>query len=225
MGIRQIEVIKETTLAVADAKNDTILSQPIILDNHGFAVNLQLALINGGASTDIDVNYQLGYLIPKIDKSWVDVVLFKGSGLDDGTAGGTFTGIGQRNFLIEVDGTGTTDTFKWSLDRGVTWQAETVDMTIGTAIDLGDEGVTITFAAKTGHTSGASWAFTVSDIQWGDITATSLAANNNPLANSLPGVNFSTLAIKPAKYIRFQVENDDTNTAIVRLILMLMTKG
>lgn len=224
MGVREIELIPQVTLAVADDKNDTIWSNPQILDNHDFGQALMLILSNAGTSTDIDVNYQVGFKIPKIDKSWVDVVLFKGSGLDDATSGGVFTGEGQRNVLVEVDGTGATDTFKWSLDRGATWEAEEVDMSIATDIVLVD-GIAIQFAAKTGHTATDSWAFTVSDISWGDKTATSLNANNNILANGLAGIDFSSLNVDQAKYIRFQIENDHSNTAIVRLILVLMTKS
>ena len=88
----------------------------------------------------------------------VGAVTFTGSGLDDMTAGTTFTGDSVTNYKVEIDGTGTPDTFKWSDDGGSTWNVETVSMT-GSAQTLSN-GVTITFAATTGHTLADYWEFT-----------------------------------------------------------------
>lgn len=82
-----------------------------------------------------------------------------GAGLDDVTVAGTFTGTVDRRFLIEIDAADTPDTFKWSKDGGNTWEAETVAIT-GAAQAL-TEGITIAFAATTGHTLGDQWLFYV----------------------------------------------------------------
>lgn len=80
---------------------------------------------------------------------------FTGSGLDDLTSGGTYSGASPFTYRIQIDGTGTPDTFKWSKDGGTTWEAETVNIT-GAAQTL-DNGVQVTFAATTGHTLGDYW--------------------------------------------------------------------
>jgi len=110
----------------------------------------------------------------------VSAITFTGTGLNDGTSGGTYTsdyGVdghgGQDDFRVQIDGTGTPDTFKWSNDGGATWEATTVAIT-GSAQTL-ENGVTITFAATTGHTSGDRWDFTANpvyeDVYWNNESA------------------------------------------------------
>jgi|GEM_PF-3744318 len=84
-------------------------------------------------------------------------VTFTGAGLDDLTRGTVFTGDDKTDFCIQIDGEGTPDTFKWSKDGGSTWEATGVAIT-GAAQTLAD-GLTVTFAATTGHTSGDHWDF------------------------------------------------------------------
>ena len=92
-----------------------------------------------------------------IEAQYVPAATFNGAGLDDATSGGSYTGEGTTAFLVEIDGTGSPDTFRWSTDGGSTWEASTVAIT-GAAQTL-DRGVTVTFAATTGHTSGDQWTF------------------------------------------------------------------
>ena len=80
---------------------------------------------------------------------------FTGSGLDDLSTGGNPTT--GKSYKVEIDGTGTPDTFKWSDDGGTTWNATGVSIT-GNAQSL-SAGVTITFGATTGHTLGDYWTF------------------------------------------------------------------
>ena len=89
--------------------------------------------------------------------TYISAVAFDGDGLNDATSAGSFSGTTDIDFVVEIDGTGTPDTFKWSDDGGATWDTETVDIT-GSAQTLSN-GVTITFAATTGHTSGNKWTF------------------------------------------------------------------
>lgn len=89
----------------------------------------------------------------------VTAAVFTGTGLDDMTAAGPFTGSGKKSYVVEVDGTGAPDTFKWSRNGGETWAATTVPMVAGTPVAL-EDGVAVTFAASTGHTIGDKWAFT-----------------------------------------------------------------
>ena len=77
------------------------------------------------------------------------------SGLNDISSGGTFSGTVATTFEVQIDGSGTPDTFKWRKDGGT--YTSTVNIT-GSAQTLSD-GVTITFAATTGHTVGDRWIF------------------------------------------------------------------
>jgi len=84
--------------------------------------------------------------------------VFDGSGLDDMTSGGTYTGIAALDIVVEITDTAT-DKFRWSDDGGSTWQGGIKTIT-GAAQELVD-GVTVTFAAALGHTIGDIWTFSV----------------------------------------------------------------
>ena len=77
--------------------------------------------------------------------------------LDDMTSGGTYSGTTSKHYKVQIDGEGTPDTYKWSDNGGVTWNASTQAIGVG-ALAL-NTGVTITFAATTGHSSGDYWTF------------------------------------------------------------------
>jgi len=87
-------------------------------------------------------------------------ILTTGTGLDDITSGGVFNGTVPVVYTVEIDGTGTPDTFKWAKDG--TEQATTVSVSTS-AVTL-DSGVTVLWAANTSHTSGNIWTFTASGI-------------------------------------------------------------
>lgn len=100
---------------------------------------------------------------------------FYGSGLDDLTLGGTFSGGVNADFQIKITTAAGTDKFKYSNDGGQTFSAE-ISIT-GAAQSIGD-GLTITFGVTTGHTLGDIWVF---------------EALNNPLVlESSPGREFVT---------------------------------
>lgn len=79
--------------------------------------------------------------------------------LDDCTSSGTYTGDETRTFRVQIDGTGAIDTIKWSDDKGTTWQSETQKVTTTMYLSY---GITLTFGAVTGHTSGDYWDITCS---------------------------------------------------------------
>lgn len=93
----------------------------------------------------------------------ISSAVFTGSGLDDLTPGGAFTGAEPTRFKVVIDGEGTPDTFKWSKDGGLTWEATGVAVT-GAAQTL-ENGITITFGATTGHTIADAWEFTVDMVE------------------------------------------------------------
>jgi len=85
---------------------------------------------------------------------------FAGSGLDDMTAAGTHSGTEVVYYRIQIDATGTPDTFSWSNTGDTSWDATGVAIT-GAAQTL-ENGVTVTFAATTGHTDTNYWTFQAS---------------------------------------------------------------
>lgn len=93
---------------------------------------------------------------------YTGTVSFTGSGLDDMTAAGTLDNASPVDYKIKIDATGTPDSFTWSDDGGETWNAAGVDIT--GAAQILNSGITITFAATTGHTSDDYWEFTASAI-------------------------------------------------------------
>jgi len=91
-------------------------------------------------------------------------VYFVGGGLNNMTAGGTFTGDEIKYYRIQIDykdpaGLGGIDAFKWSEDFGATWHSTRVPIT-GAAQTL-SSGVTVTFATTGGHTLNDYWNFTL----------------------------------------------------------------
>ena len=117
-----------------------------------YSSQLSLVLLDGTNTGSVQAATSSTITLSNITKE-----TYSGSALDDMTSGGTFTGTSDLSYKVEIDGTGTPDTFKWSDDGGSTWDAETVAIT-GSAQTL-NNGVTVTFAATTGHTSTNSWTF------------------------------------------------------------------
>lgn len=99
--------------------------------------------------------------------TYVEPIYYDGSDLNDLTQGGALTGTSDIRFEIEIDGTGTPDTFKWrawdvSVDAAAGAYTELVAMT-GAAQAL-SSGITIQFAATTGHTIGDKWFISCKNI-------------------------------------------------------------
>ncbi len=79
--------------------------------------------------------------------------------LDDATIAGPCTaGDDEYDVEIEIDAAAATDTFKVSYDGGGSWPI-TGEAITGTPQTLGDTGLTVTFAATTGHSLADKWAF------------------------------------------------------------------
>jgi hypothetical protein len=95
----------------------------------------------------------------------VDTPTFEGLGLDDMTSGGTYSGTADSLYTITIDAIGAPDTFSWSRDGG----AVTAGVSITGSAQTLDQGVTVTFAATTGHALNDNWqvrgtAAMVSDV-------------------------------------------------------------
>ena len=86
-------------------------------------------------------------------------ITFTGGGLNDMTidASNDYNAETNKTYRVQVDGTGTPDTFKWSDDNGSTWEATEVNMA---ATNTLNNGVVIKWGATTGHTATNYWSFT-----------------------------------------------------------------
>ena len=83
----------------------------------------------------------------------VRIPVFFGTGLDDLSSGGVYTGTVDSIFTIIIDSTGTPDTFRFQKDNGTFTTGVSIT---GSGQTLSD-GVEITFAATTGHTLNEKW--------------------------------------------------------------------
>ncbi len=88
--------------------------------------------------------------------------VFTGTGLNDATSGGTYTGTDTtaQTYTVVIDATGTPDTFKWQKGAG-SW---TTGVAITGSAQTLTNGVTITFGATTGHTLNDQWVITATPI-------------------------------------------------------------
>lgn len=88
--------------------------------------------------------------------------IFLGQGLNDLDVSGIYDKNYTTLFLIEIDSTGSTDTFRWSVSYGTVedfgdWEEELVDIT-GDDQEL-ESGVSLKFDNITGHSLGDTWVF------------------------------------------------------------------
>jgi len=161
---RGFEVQKGTT--------DTVLRGFLVLyDSGGGTYKLELKYYDGswktftinssftGSQNDIDISVA-GKFLHITGVSQVNIpatTQITGSGLDDITTGGTFTGTTKTTYLVTVNGTPSPDTFTVLQDGRVI--QGTTNIT-GSAQSIGTDGVTITWGATEGHTNGDQWKFT-----------------------------------------------------------------
>jgi len=154
------------TQTLKDASKEAIIKVTILGDGSGEETDTILfdasAYAVGGAVTDTNLR-EIEYALDgfSMNLSWdastvIDAATFSGSGLDDMATSSTYTGTENKTYQVEIDGTGTPDTYKWTDNGGATYTS-TVNI-VGGAVALND-GVEITFLATTGHTLGDTWTF------------------------------------------------------------------
>jgi len=111
-------------------------------------------IINGNLDVDGD-----WLQVPKLASTIGTTSQTTGSGLNDATFAGPFTGSGgPTTYYVKITSTGTPDEFAWSKDNFSTTEATGISIT-GFKQDL-DNGITIKFNATTGHTAGDVWQMT-----------------------------------------------------------------
>lgn len=109
----------------------------------------------------------------------VDAAVFEGLGLDDLTSGGTYSGTSDSLYTITIDDDSTSpETFKWSRDGG----SETTGVSITGSAQTLDQGVTVTFAATTGHTNNDNWTVRATAAMVSDVADTGAQVSAQILA-------------------------------------------
>lgn len=89
--------------------------------------------------------------------NYIKTAVFTGSGLNDATSGGTYSGTVNATYTIILDSSAASpDTFKWKKDSG----SYTTGVVMTGAAQTLSDGVTITFAATDGHTLNDQWVIT-----------------------------------------------------------------
>lgn len=92
-----------------------------------------------------------------------DVTQTTGSGLDDLTVQGIPTDSYGAIYQVKIAATGTPDTFQWRKKTGNVWAAYSTAANITAGAIAIENGITITFAATTGHTANDVWDFTLQE--------------------------------------------------------------
>lgn len=110
---------------------------------------------------------------------------FTGTGTDDLMVIGPSFFAATRSYRIEIDST--SETFRWSNDNGVSWEAEDIDVgyAVGTYYELINaeherEGLKIKFGVRSGHVNGDLWDI----VTTGDVVAASETAVSPVIINS-----------------------------------------
>jgi len=124
---------------IQTASNSVFASSGRLSANRGGRANIQSAFFTGTGINDMSINTGTNF---SCAADYLESYHAK-----------------VAQYVVEIDATGTPDTFKWSHDGGSTWEAAGVAIT-GAAQTL-DCGVQVTFANTTGHTLGDTWTSNV----------------------------------------------------------------
>ena len=122
--------------------------------NNQIQINQSGAFFADSTFQKSDTDFNVG-----LDYTTQSAVTFTGSGLDDLTLGGIFSGTASTTYTVTVAGTGTPDTFDWTdgTNSGTGVSMDTSPITLS-------NGVEISFGTDTGHTLTESWTWTYSYV-------------------------------------------------------------
>ncbi len=137
-----------------------------------------------------------------------------GTGLEDLTFSGTYTGVGRDGiFEVEIDGTGTPDTMRWRKNGGA-WTS-LVALT-GAPQSLSD-GISVASAATTGHTltsaGGRAWTFGAATTKFSDNVPTP-DYSFRPLATSEVGTNQGFRSFSPNSVTAYPDQKSGESTEL-----------
>jgi len=89
--------------------------------------------------------------------SIINTPVFSGTGANNMSASGVYTGDISKTYKIQIDGVASPNTFKWSNDNGLTWIASTIPITTG--LQFLEEGIYVSFITTTAHIIADNWTF------------------------------------------------------------------
>ena len=203
-------VEKQTGKFVIACAIDPITKKPYpIVINPVTGELLVNAKFTGSIAVDLDGAGVTGDNVRLFFCCDVGAVTITGAGLDDLSVLGRYLGLTPIDLQIEIDLAGVPDTFKWSKDGGATWEATGIAIT--GAEQVLTEGLTILFAATTGHTLTDLWDCTVKpgyminprkeDGHGSKLADPTFTEITNPLMGYITA---------PSNWYRFSKENDAT---------------
>jgi hypothetical protein len=94
----------------------------------------------------------------RVESSSTNAPTFTGTGINDLSIGGSYTGTGTRTYTVTIATTGSPDTFNWTDSNS----GSGTDVPITGSLQSLSGGISIQFADLTGHTAGDQWVFTSS---------------------------------------------------------------
>jgi hypothetical protein len=143
---------------------------------------------------------------------------FTGSGLNDASLTGHFTGPSPTTYYVEIDGVGTgtggVDTFKVSRDNFVTTDSSGNDIDGTDQLIHSLDNIAIKFEATTGHTLGDQWTGTASPVNVDTGFATNRNTGTTGVGYTHMGIFFDVSAGKWVIFDEYDPEPEGTiNTA------------
>jgi len=139
---------------------------------------------------------------------------FSGSGLNDASFTGHFTGTVSTTYYVRIDGVGTgtggVDTFEWSTDNFATTVATGVDITGDDQLIHSTDNIAVKFEATTGHTSGDTWTGTATPLDVDTGFATNRNTGTSGVGYTHMGIYFDVSTGKWTVFDEYDPEPDGT---------------
>lgn len=121
------------------------------------------------------------------EANYIEDAIYYGNGtLDDMTSSGTYTGLEDLRYEVEIVSTGTPDSFQWREKSSDAW---TGPVAITGAAQTLSNGVQVTFGATTGHDTNDNWIVSAKSTSQDNFGG--LEGNNTYIA--LPGPDGDTI--------------------------------
>ena len=127
-----------------------LLGRPVIAGNRVLGTTGSGYLVYSSSPTVIAGVYQAASIVPP--------TTFVGTGLNDATYNGIYTGFATTTYCVIITGTGSPNQFKWGTNVACDNGGTGVNIT-GSEITL-SSAITISFNSTIGHTMGDKWSST-----------------------------------------------------------------
>jgi len=157
--------------------------------------------------------------ISSVQEADIGAPSFSGTGSDDITISGNYNGVWTNTLRIKIDGTGTPNTFTWSIDGGSTWEATGVDCS--TTDILLQDGIYVKWTSTTGHVLDDYWDSVIKS--WA-IELSGLTANSNVYnAGSRIGTTLPLRSVSAATFTSVDADSGVSQGTPARLYLTSTT--